>query len=95
MTTARAMLGARAGLPLERTSAVLNVADLAQLLDEIAALPLDRRLAIPGLSAGRADVFPAALVTVLTVAAVGGYRSFQHTFHNLRWGLAADRLPAA
>lgn len=94
MTTARAILGARAGLPLDRTSAVLTVADLAQLLDEVAALPLDRRLAIPGLSAGRADVFPAALVTVLAIATVGDYRSFQHTFHNLRWGLAADRLKA-
>lgn len=92
MTTARAILAARAGLPLERFSPVLTVADLARLLDEVAALPLAERLTIPGLSAGRADVFPAALVTILTVAAVGGYPSFQHTFHNLRWGIAADRL---
>ncbi len=92
MTTARAILGARAGVTLERSSPVLPVAALATLLDEVGALPLAQRVGIQGLSAGRADVFPAALVTVLTVAAVGGYPSFQHTFHNLRWGLAAERL---
>jgi exopolyphosphatase/guanosine-5'-triphosphate,3'-diphosphate pyrophosphatase len=94
MTTARAILGARVGAPLERASPVLAVATLAALLDEVAALPLAQRREIPGLSAGRADVFPAALITVLTVAAVGGYHSFQHTFHNLRWGVAAERLAA-
>lgn len=95
MTTARAILGARSGATLERSSPVLGVPDLAALLDDVAARPLVERLAIRGLSAGRADVFPAALVTVLAVAAVGGYRAFRHTFHNLRWGVAADRLATA
>lgn len=95
MTTARAILGARAGTALEQSSPVLPVHALAALLEEVAALPLAQRLQIRGLSAGRADVFPAALVTVLTVAAVGGYDVFQHTFHNLRWGLAAERLAAS
>ncbi|MBM3872785.1 MAG: phosphatase [Verrucomicrobia bacterium] len=95
MTTARAILGARAGLPMERSSPRLAVADLARLLDEVAGLALSERLRIPGLTAGRADVFPAALATVLTVAAVGGYPAFQHTFHNLRWGIAAADLDAS
>jgi exopolyphosphatase/guanosine-5'-triphosphate,3'-diphosphate pyrophosphatase len=95
MTTARAILGARAGTALEQSSPVLPVHALAALLEEVAALPLAQRLQIRGLSAGRADVFPAALVTVRTVAAVGGYDVFQPPLHNLRWGLAAERLAAS
>jgi exopolyphosphatase/guanosine-5'-triphosphate,3'-diphosphate pyrophosphatase len=71
---------------------------LRQLSAEICPLPLPARLARPGLTAGRADVFPAALVTLLTVAEWGRFDRFTHSLHNLRWGLAAellDRLPPA
>jgi len=37
-------------------------------------------------------VFPTALATVLAVAEAGGFSSFRHSFHNLRYGLAAELL---
>lgn len=98
MTTTRAMLGAARGLDLPQTPPHITTAELRQLSAEIRPLPLPARLARPGLTAGRADVFPAALVTLLTVAEWGRFDRFTHSLHNLRWGLAAellDRLPPA
>jgi exopolyphosphatase / guanosine-5'-triphosphate,3'-diphosphate pyrophosphatase len=42
--------------------------------------------------AARADVFPAAVITMLSVAEYGHISSFQHSLYNLRWGLAAEAL---
>jgi exopolyphosphatase / guanosine-5'-triphosphate,3'-diphosphate pyrophosphatase len=39
-------------------------------------------------------VFPAALTTMIAVAEVAGLRAFHHSFHNLRYGLAAELLNA-
>jgi exopolyphosphatase/guanosine-5'-triphosphate,3'-diphosphate pyrophosphatase len=64
------------------------------LMHEIAALPLSVRREFPGLPAARADVFPAALATLLAVAEHGSITAFHHSMHNLRHGLA-DALLAA
>jgi len=92
MSTARALKGARHGLALEDTPPIVGTATLAALLDEIGPLTLDERKALPGMPAGRADVFPAALVTMLTIADYGHIDRFHHSLHNLRWGLAAALL---
>ena len=55
-------------------------------------LGLAGRKKIPGLPAARADVFPAALVTMLAVAELGPFKFFHHSLHNLRWGLADEAL---
>ena len=34
----------------------------------------------------------AALATILAVAEAAGLKEFQHSFYNLRWGLAAEAL---
>jgi len=94
MSTVRAIKGARHGLTLEETPATLGVDTLAALLDELAPLDLAQRKALPGLPAARADVFPAALVTMLTVAEYGHIDRFHHSLHNLRWGLADEALAA-
>lgn len=94
MSSARAIKGARHGLTLEDTPAIIGVDTLGQLLDEIAPLDLAQRKALPGLPAGRADVFPAALVTMLTVADYGHIDRFHHSLHNLRWGMADEALAA-
>ena len=60
------------------------------LLEKLAPLTLEQRLQFPGLPAGRADVFPAALVTMITIAEAGHIETFHHSLYNLRWGLAAD-----
>lgn len=92
MTSVRAIKGARHGAKLEETPAVVAVGTLEHLLDEIAPLTLEERRAIPGMPAARADVFPAALVTMLAVADYAGVERFHHSLHNLRWGLAAEAL---
>ena len=92
MTTARAILGARRGLALEATPARIEIAELVVLCDELAAMPLAERQAVPGLPAARADVFPTALSTLLAVAETGGFTAYQHSLYNLRFGLAAELL---
>jgi exopolyphosphatase/guanosine-5'-triphosphate,3'-diphosphate pyrophosphatase len=41
---------------------------------------------------GRADVFPAALATLIAVADLGRFVAYQHSFYNLRFGLADENL---
>lgn len=92
MTTARAILAARAGRPLAETPPVLSLLEIRTLFDTLATLPLAARKNVPGLPASRADVFPTALATMLAVAEAGGISEFHHSLFNLRWGLAAAAL---
>jgi exopolyphosphatase/guanosine-5'-triphosphate,3'-diphosphate pyrophosphatase len=91
-STVRALKGARHGLTLEDTPPIVGTETLSALLDELAPLTLAERKALPGMPGGRADVFPAALVTMLTVADYGHIDRFHHSLYNLRWGLAAALL---
>ena len=92
MSTVRAIKGARHGLSLEETPAIIGTDTLHHMLDEVAPLTLAQRQAIPGLPAARADVFPAALITIMAVADFAHIDRFHHSLHNLRWGLAAETL---
>jgi exopolyphosphatase/guanosine-5'-triphosphate,3'-diphosphate pyrophosphatase len=95
MTTARVIAGLADGKLLPETAPIVTVATLERILDRAAALPLvERRTQIAGLPAARADVFPAALATMIAVAEVAGIGAFHHSFHNLRYGLAAELLAA-
>jgi exopolyphosphatase/guanosine-5'-triphosphate,3'-diphosphate pyrophosphatase len=93
-STARAMLAARAGQGFAQRDPVLRVAELQELAF-VGRLALAERRTIPGLPAGRADIFPVALVTVLALAKLGGYGEFRHSAYNLRWGVAAELLGAS
>jgi exopolyphosphatase/guanosine-5'-triphosphate,3'-diphosphate pyrophosphatase len=95
MSTVRAIKGARHGLTLEETTPIIGLDTLGELLDELAPLDLEQRKALPGLPPARADVFPAALVTMLTVADYTHVDRFHHSLHNLRWGIADEMLPPA
>jgi exopolyphosphatase/guanosine-5'-triphosphate,3'-diphosphate pyrophosphatase len=92
VTTVRSIKGALHGVPMEDTPATIATGSLAHLLDELAPLSLAQRRAVPGLPPGRADVFPAALITLLSVADYAQITSFHHSLYNLRWGLAAEAL---
>ena len=92
MSTVRALKAALHGVELEDTPALVATATLASLLDELAPLTLEQRKVVPGMPAGRADVFPAALITMLAVADFAHIDRFHHSLHNLRWGLAAEVL---
>jgi exopolyphosphatase / guanosine-5'-triphosphate,3'-diphosphate pyrophosphatase len=92
VTTARTILGLRTGKALAETPALVSTAQLQELLTLSGDAPLDERRRLPGLPPARADVFPAALVTMLTVAELGGFDGFLNSLHNLRWGLADAAL---
>lgn len=92
VATVRSILGARIGLKTEQTAPRVTRAQLRELLALLAPLTLAERRQVPGLPAGRADVFPTALATILAVADAGGFEEFHHSFYNLRYGLAAELL---
>jgi exopolyphosphatase/guanosine-5'-triphosphate,3'-diphosphate pyrophosphatase len=92
VATIRAIHGARIGRKAEDMPALVPMSQLHELLDFLAPMPLDVRRRVPGLPPARADVFPTALTTILAVAETAGLKSFQHSFHNLRFGLAAELL---
>jgi len=95
MSTVRAIKGARHGVPFEDTPSLIGIDTLSQLLDELAPLTLEQRKMIPGMPPARADVFPAALITMLALADYAHIDRFHHSLHNLRWGLAAETLAPA
>jgi len=92
MTAVRLIRGAKDGHALAATSAEVTVAELRALLEKLAPLTLAQRQHFPGMPAGRADVFPAALATMITIAEIGGIDAFHHSLYNLRWGLASEAL---
>lgn len=92
VTTVRLVKGARHGVGLEDTPSMVSASTLDALLDELAPLNLEERKQVPGMPAARADVFPAALVTLLAVAETASLPHFHHSLYNLRWGLAAETL---
>lgn len=93
VTSIRAIFGALHGQRMSEASPFFPVTAIRDLLDRVAILPLPDRSRIRGLPEARADVFPTALVTLLTVAEVGGIEHVQHSLYNLRWGLADAALP--
>jgi exopolyphosphatase / guanosine-5'-triphosphate,3'-diphosphate pyrophosphatase len=92
MATVRALWGGDHGIPFEDTPSVYTIDTLDALLDRLGPLDLAARRALPGMPAARADVFPAALITLHTVAELLGAPRLYHSARNLRWGLAAELL---
>jgi exopolyphosphatase/guanosine-5'-triphosphate,3'-diphosphate pyrophosphatase len=71
---------------------VIEVSLLRRILERVGPLALPDRHRVAGLSPARADVFPAALVTLLALAEVGRFEEFQFSLRNLRWGVASQLL---
>lgn len=92
ISTVRLIKAARHGVSFEETPSTIGLDTLHELLDELAPLTLAQRQEIPGMPPARADVFPAALITVLALADYTHVDRFHHSLYNLRWGLAAELL---
>jgi exopolyphosphatase/guanosine-5'-triphosphate,3'-diphosphate pyrophosphatase len=60
---------------------------IRELKDKLCALPLAERRAVPGIPAERADIMPAALLTVCVLADLTGAESFHLTHRGLRHGM--------
>lgn len=93
MTATRFLIAAATGIPPESAPTAVAVAAIEELFHRIAPLTLEERKQVPALPAARADVLPAALATVLALAEIGRIRTFNTSFHNLRWGVADEALP--
>ena len=92
LTTVRAMSAAFRGVHLEVVSPMIEVSLLRKVMGIVGPLDLADRKKINGLQPERADVFPAALATLLALADLGGFKEFRHSVRNLRWGLADELL---
>ncbi|MCE2863174.1 MAG: hypothetical protein RIR76_334 [Verrucomicrobiota bacterium] len=92
ISTTRAILARREGHDFDSSSPVITLARIRELMTETAGLPIEGRRALPGLPAARADVFPAALATVVALLEHAGAGAVRHSLCNLRHGLAAETL---
>ena len=73
-------------------SSLLTVAEIERQFTFLSRQTLAERRACPGLPAPRADVYPTALATYLTIARHGGFTAFRHSLYNLRYGIAQELL---
>jgi exopolyphosphatase/guanosine-5'-triphosphate,3'-diphosphate pyrophosphatase len=91
-TVALAIEAARAGSARRENPALLTLAQLKAQFHAFNALSLAERRKIPGLPPARADVYPTALATLISVAELGGFDCIRHSHYNLRYGLARETL---
>jgi len=91
-TVSRAVLAARAGVTIADRTAVLHRSELNELAIEFCVISLHERLKVGHLPAARADIIPAALLTIDEVLDISGRSQLTHSFYNLRYGIAAERL---
>lgn len=70
----------------------LGLARVVELLDRLAASPLQERRRIPGLESGRADVIVAGVVIVAVAMERLGYKTMRVSDDGLREGILLDLL---
>lgn len=91
-TTLRAIRAAARNTPLIESPSTITAGELEDCARAFSAMTIDERRNTPGLSKQRADVFPAALWTLATLAKVAGTPRFMHSLYNLRFGVATELL---
>jgi exopolyphosphatase/guanosine-5'-triphosphate,3'-diphosphate pyrophosphatase len=91
-TVTRAVLAAQVDQTIEERSPVLSHAEISALKSKLMALPLHERMAVPHLPATRADIIPAALITIDAVLDTAVRDTVTHSFYNLRYGIAAELI---
>jgi exopolyphosphatase / guanosine-5'-triphosphate,3'-diphosphate pyrophosphatase len=73
----------------------IPVSDLRDLTQELAALPLDERLRVPGVDERRAELLPAGGWILTTAASAFGLKRLVHSEWGLREGAVLDALGLA
>ncbi len=92
LAAVRSIVAERGGVLLSGESVALGRTEIISLEQEIAALSLSERLRIPGMPPGRADISPVALMIFRILLELAGADRVQHSFYNLRFGIARRLL---
>ena len=90
----RAILAARDNRALEEFSPLISLLQIREIKAELISQPLSERIKIKSLPAARADILPAALITIEQIMNLMRYTQLMHSQYNLRYGIALDILQA-
>lgn len=91
-TTLRAVRAASEDQTLVESPPTISADELERWAKSVSGMTLEKRKTIPGLSEQRADIFPAALWTLVELAHVAGASRVTHSLYNLRFGVAVETL---
>ena len=94
LTVTRAILAARDNRALEEFSPLISLLQIREIKAELISQPLSERIKIKSLPAARADILPAALITIEQIMNLMRYTQLMHSQYNLRYGIALDILQA-
>ena len=88
----RSLLAIQTGTAIENASPLIHTKDIHTLKLQLGRLSLDERKTINGLPVERADVIPAALITIGTVLEYAGRDRITRSSYTLRYGIAIELL---
>jgi len=72
----------------------LALAEIEELIERMARLPVAERAALPGMEPKRADVIVGGAVVVAEAMRAAGFSELTVSDRGVRWGLLYDRFPA-
>ena len=87
-TIGRAIFAYRAGCTFEEFGSQISLPAFIELMKELSALSYEERVATGIIPPNRADIFPAALVTLCEMCEMLGIQEIFHSNYTLRYGLA-------
>ena len=80
------------GSLLEDISAAIPADYISRACQQIVSQGIEDRIGKTGLPPDRADIFPAAMLTFVTILGMAGASEVIHSLHNLRYGIVWDLL---
>ncbi|MEO0510683.1 MAG: phosphatase [Verrucomicrobiota bacterium] len=88
----RAILAAQRGQSIDSRNPTMDLGELVELKNRLCDMSLRARAEVPHLPSSRADIIPAALITIVSLLNHINRTSLTHSFYNLRYGVAAEML---
>ncbi len=89
---ARCLVGLELKLPVAEIPSTIESKDLQHLFNHLARHSLLERTRMRGLPPERADIMPAAVLTILYIMRLANVEYLRHSSYNLRYGLASELL---
>jgi exopolyphosphatase/guanosine-5'-triphosphate,3'-diphosphate pyrophosphatase len=91
LNSLRVLFAREDGLDISASSPLLPANRIQATALRLCSMSLEQRIAA-GVPPGRADIFPAAMITFSTLMECAGADGILHSFRNLRYGIAAALL---